>query len=93
MATDTQEILCGSCRVPLQGVADPEPQDIYACPKCGAGDTVENVIASAKAFAVEAAKHFLQESLRQAVRGSKIMKLDSQPIKKGSHRFITNHQF
>lgn len=93
MASDRQDILCGFCRIPLEGPANPEPQDVFACPKCGNSDTVENVMSAAKAFVTEAAQHALNESLRKAARGSKFMKFEGKRVQKKAHRFITGHRF
>ena len=92
MATDTKSILCGKCRVPLEGSANPKPKDRYSCPRCGNGDTVENVLSEAKSFVTEMAQRKLQESMRQAARGSKFIKFDGKPIPKRTYRFITDHK-
>ena len=92
MTTDTQSILCGDCRVPIEGPADGKRDNVFSCPRCGRSDTRENVLKEVKAFVTELAQSSLQESMRKAARGSKIMKFEGEPIKKGSHRFITNHR-
>jgi hypothetical protein len=92
MTTDTQSILCGSCRVPIEGPANPKPQDVFSCSDCGRSDTFKNVMASAKAFVTEMAARSLQESMRKTLRGSKFIKVDSKPIPKKTHRFVTDHK-
>jgi predicted RNA-binding Zn-ribbon protein involved in translation (DUF1610 family) len=92
MTIDTQKVLCGSCRIPLEGPAKPKAQDMFSCPKCGRSGTFENVMASAKAFVTELAARSLQESMRKSLGGSKFIKLESKPIPKKTHRFITDHK-
>ncbi|MBE0453640.1 MAG: hypothetical protein IBX58_08170 [Roseovarius sp.] len=93
MADDTQNILCGTCRIPVEGPADPDSQDVFSCPRCGNSDTLENVMASAKSFVEELAARSLQESAREAARGSKFIKFEGKSIPHRTYRFITNHKF
>ena len=92
MTTDTQSILCGACRVPLEGPAEPQPQDMFSCPACGRSDTLENIFSEVKTFVTEMAKRRLQESLRKVARGSKVLKFEGKPIPKRTYRFITDHK-
>lgn len=92
MANDTQNVLCGYCRIPVKGPADPDIKDVFSCPDCGNSDTIENVMASAKAFVVELAQRHLQEAARETARGSKFIKFDGKSIPKKEHRFITDHK-
>lgn len=92
MTDDTQSILCGSCRVPLEGPTNGDSQNVFACPSCGRSDTRENVLKEVKAFVTELAARSLQESMRKSLRGSKFIKMDSKPIPKKTHRFITDHK-
>jgi hypothetical protein len=93
MDNDTQEILCGACRVPVKGPADGEAKNLFACPDCGRSDTRENVLAEVKAFVTELAERSLQESMRKAARGSKILQFEGKTIPKREYRFVTNHRF
>ncbi len=90
MTDDIQTILCGSCRVAVEGPADPNAQDVFSCPDCGQSDTYKNVMASVKAFATELAARSLQESLRKSFRGSKSIQLTTKPIPKTTHRFVVD---
>ena len=92
MTDDTQSILCGSCRVPIEGPSDGQSENIFACPSCGLSDTRENVLAEVKAFVTELAARSLQESMRKSLRGSKFIKMKSKPIPKKTHRFVTDHK-
>jgi len=93
MSIDTQSILCGACRVPIEGPANPKSDDMFTCPECGRSDTLKHVIDSATAYVIELAQLRLQESMRKAARGSKLMKFEGKPIPKKTHRFITDHKF
>jgi hypothetical protein len=90
MPNDTHTILCGKCRVPVEGPAEPQDHDMITCPACGRSSNFKNVMKSVSAFVQEAAGRSLQESMRKAARGSKVMKFTGQPIPKGSHPFVVN---
>jgi hypothetical protein len=47
-------------------------------------------MASARAFSVEFAANLLQESIRKATRGSKIIKATLHPIQKGNYPFVVD---
>jgi len=93
MSYHTQAILCGACRVPLEGLADGKDQNVFSCPSCGRSDTRENVLKEVKAFVTEMAQRSLSESMRKAARGSKFLKLEGKPIPKKTYQFVTDHRF
>lgn len=93
MSTDTQSILCGSCRVPIEGPADGKDDNMFVCPKCGRSDTRKNVLKEVKAFVTELAERSLQESMREAARGNKMLQFTGKPIPKKTYRFVTDHKF
>ncbi len=93
MSADTQNILCGACRVPIKGPADGKAENVFTCPECGRSDTRENVLKEVKAFVTEMAERHLQESMRKAARSSKMLQFKGKPIPKKSYRFITDHKF
>ena len=93
MTDDIQSALCGKCRVPIKGPANPKPNDIFACPKCGRSAKLKDVTASIKSFLEEAAGRHLQESMRQSFRGSKIIKVNTKPLPKRSHPFVVDFKF
>jgi hypothetical protein len=74
MTTDIKTIKCFSCDVPLKGPAEPKSEDTIWCPICGENDTLDNVLAEVKAFAVEATAKRLNEGLERAARSSRVMK-------------------
>lgn len=90
MVDDTKSVLCGACHVAVKGPTDPKPEDTFSCPSCGRTDSFENVMASVKAFVMEVSHRHLQESMRQAARGSKLIKFESKPVPKGDHAFIVD---
>lgn len=92
MTTDTQNILCSACRVPIEGPADGKSDNMFACPDCGRSDTRENVLKEVKAFVTEMAQRSLQESMRKAARGSKMLQFKGKIIPKKSYRFVTDHK-
>jgi predicted RNA-binding Zn-ribbon protein involved in translation (DUF1610 family) len=92
MASDTQSILCGACRVPIEGPTDGKGENVFACPSCGRSDTRENVLKEVKAFVTELAQRSLQESMRKAARGSKMLQFKGKPIPKKTYRFVTDHK-
>jgi predicted RNA-binding Zn-ribbon protein involved in translation (DUF1610 family) len=91
MSPDTQSILCGACRVPIEGPADGEDKSVFSCPRCGRSDTRENILKEVKAFVTELAQRSLQESLRKAARKNKMLQFTGKPIKKKVYRFVTDH--
>ncbi len=92
MSTDTQNILCGSCRVPIEGPADGKDDSVFACPNCGRSDTRENVLKEVESFVTELVQRSLQGTMRKAARGSKMLQFEGKPIPKKVYRFITDHK-
>lgn len=90
MTTQTKTILCGSCRVPVEGPAEPKDQDMISCPSCGRSDNFKNVVTSVTAFVEELAGNALQQTIRQTVGRSKFIKVTTKPIPKGSHPFVAD---
>ncbi|WP_136443673.1 hypothetical protein [Pacificoceanicola onchidii] len=90
MVDNTKSVLCGACRVALKGPANPDPQDVFSCPSCGRADSFDNVMASVKAFIVELTERRLEETMRKAARGSKVIKVTGKPVQKGNHPFIAD---
>jgi hypothetical protein len=92
MTDDAQSILCGDCRIPIEGPADGQGDSVFSCPSCGRSDTYENVLKEVKAFFTELAQRSLQKSMRKAARGSKMLQFKGKPIPEKTYRFITNHK-
>lgn len=90
MASSSVKILCGSCKVGLEGPANAKDHDVVACPRCGRSDTLKNVMREVAKHVEETAARGLQESMRSALRGSKNVKFSSNPIPHRSYRFISD---
>ena len=88
MTNSTHIVLCGTCRVEVEGPTEPYPDARYACPVCGNSDTFDNVSASCNAFAEEFLGNKLQESLVKSMRGSDFIEVTAQPINNGPYPFI-----
>lgn len=88
--SDITQVLCGRCKVPLKGPGDSDPQGRFSCPKCGNGDTRENVLREVGEHVKEQAARHLQEEMRSTARSSKFIKFEGKPIPKRSYRFIAD---
>lgn len=93
MGRDTYSALCGQCRIPVEGPANPKPDDVFTCPRCKRSGKHKEVTASVKAFIEEAGGRHLQEHMRKTMRGNKLIKFTGQPIPKRNHRFIVDIKF
>jgi uncharacterized Zn finger protein (UPF0148 family) len=82
--SDLYEIKCAACDVPLQKAADTNEG---FCPKCGLRDTNENIDREVGDYAKARIGEAMRRSLREAVRGSKMMKVVEQPRLPKTHRF------
>jgi len=90
MTTEQPEVKCAACKVALQGPSVPKPQDRFSCPKCGVGDSYENVMREVGEHAQEQLADGLARSMRAATRGNKYVKFTEKPRAKHSHRFIVD---
>jgi hypothetical protein len=90
MRSDTATILCGSCKVPVEGPADPNPQDTITCPRCGRHDSFQNVMASVTQHATDLMGNNLHDSFARSMRGNKFVKVTSKRIPQRSYPFISN---
>lgn len=82
-------ILCGSCKSPAKSIPEPKPDDKVSCPRCGREDRFDSVMRSVKDYVTDSAAESLSASLANAVRGSKFIKVTSQPRPQRSFRWIT----
>lgn len=90
MAGDTHAILCGRCKVPIQGPSDGNDQSVFSCPSCGASDTRKEVLRIVAKHVQEVTARAMQEGLRKSMRGNKFIKLDAKPIPKRTYKFISD---
>lgn len=90
MSDQSVEVLCGKCRVALEGPTESHDEATYTCPSCGNSDNFKNIMASVKAHSEELMSHSFHKKMGNAFRGSKLIKVDSKPKPKMFHPFITN---
>lgn len=92
MAGDVHTILCGTCKVPLQGPSDGKDENVFSCPSCGASDTRKEVLRIVAQYVEEVTARAMQERLRKSMRGNKFIKLEGKPIPKGSHKYVADYK-
>jgi len=89
MTDQSVSILCGTCRVAVEGPTEPQDESAYSCPFCGNSDNFKNVMASVKAFTEEQMSRSFDKMARDKFRGS-IVQVSSKPAPKRFHPFITD---
>lgn len=82
------EAKCGRCKVAVGITAEDNGVKRGTCPRCGETDTVPNIMKILGDYVREKAAIDLHDAMKQATRGSKIMKLTGSPPTKRKHRFI-----
>lgn len=90
MGADTKTVLCGKCKVGLEGPTDAKPESVFACPRCGQSDKLKNIHRIVGEFVKEETARHLQKKMRDAARGSKVLQFKGSPIPKRSHRFVVD---
>ncbi|WP_374545407.1 hypothetical protein [Rhodoblastus sp.] len=91
MSTSNHKILCASCHVALEGPADPQPNDVFSCPTCGANDTFENVIREAGEYHADKLVRGMFNSFGGS-SGSGFIKMTVTQPQQRSFRFITGDE-
>ncbi len=81
---------CANCKVALQGPDDPKPQDRFACPSCGQGDTLENVEREVADYVQQKTADMLGASFDKAVRGSKNVQVRKPVRQPRRYRFYVD---
>ena len=66
--TQTTQALCARCRVPVERVTEPNPEDRYACPACGASDTLDAILTEVGEYIQEMAVQKIGDMIGSAVR-------------------------
>ncbi len=87
----THQILCSVCKVPLEPIPGSQPPS-WRCPRCGVGDTRENVVREAKEHAEEVAARFIQDKVKEAGQKCSFFAVEVKPIPKREYRFITGFE-
>ena len=90
MTDQTVTILCGKCRIGVEGPAEPDAHDVITCPSCGNHDNFENVLASVTAFSEELMAEYFDKKMVDTFRSSKIIKVKGHPEPKRFHPFISD---
>lgn len=90
MASSSVKILCGSCKVSLEGAANAKDQDVVACPRCGRSDTLKNVMREVTKHMEEVTARHVQKVTSETFGRGKGFKITSQPIPHRSYRFISD---
>lgn len=80
---DTATVSCAPCNVPLQQAED----DTFLCPSCGTRETRDAIIREVGEYTTEKMADHLSESLRDAVRGSKMVTFKEGDRVRKTHRF------
>lgn len=93
MTETDQHILCGKCRVAIEGPADANPQTVFSCPSCGESDTFENIEREVASFANQEFAHHADAVLAEAAEGQEFLKVTLDAPPKRSHRFIVEMNF
>jgi hypothetical protein len=83
------EVLCGHCKVPLETVADSEPERSL-CLICGIDDTSENALGEAGEHAIEVVMRHSQSVIEKAVGRGKGVHFAPGRIPDRSYRFISD---
>lgn len=86
--TEQAQVLCGKCRVVIQGPSEPTDDSIFSCPECGASDTHANVLKEAGDYFRDSAARSLQTQMKEMARHSKMMTYKGDEIPDREYKFI-----
>lgn len=87
---NTYTILCGYCEKPVASRIDGEEDGEFGCADCDNWASKEEVIKIAGEHATHEAQLALNRSMRDAVRGSKVMSFEGQTTSSKQFRFKTD---
>lgn len=90
MAGQIATILCGSCKVPVEGPEEPKPQDLIACPRCGRSDSFETVVASVSQYSRDFVEQHLVDELQRTASRSKFLQFQGKGVPIRSYAFIAD---
>lgn len=93
MAAQQAEVKCAQCKIALQGPTNPKPQDRFSCPRCGIGDSYQNVMRDVRGHVEEQLGNRITQLMRNATRGSKYLQFTEKPRAKRRYRFIVDAKF
>lgn len=86
----THAVKCGSCKCDLEHFPDAKPDPRAACPRCGEGDTLDNIHRIVAEFVEERLAQSIHAAVVDGVRGSKALKVTSNFRPKRNHRFVVD---
>jgi DNA-directed RNA polymerase subunit RPC12/RpoP len=81
------EVKCSKCKVPVEGPADAKDNDVFSCPRCGASDTLKNIIEAAGESAAQQIGDHIFAGLERTARASKNMTVSRSRTPKKQPRF------
>lgn len=88
--TETYQVKCAKCRVPIEIGSNDHGVATGRCPSCGISDTKENIEREAADYAFSKAKDALDSRLSDMARGSKYMTYTKGPRHQKSYRFVVD---
>lgn len=88
MSHSNHTVLCGTCKCAVETVSDPQAHDKVTCPRCGASDRFDNVMATVKEHVVYLAQKTLSESLAKVARSSRFLKVTTKHVPNRSFRWV-----
>lgn|GEM_PF-1388903 len=92
MSDDIRQFKCARCNCALEAFPDAKPEPRAACPKCGEGDTIDNVVREIGDHMMEQLAQGLNQTFTEAARTSKNVKFTPTFKPKGGHRFIVDRE-
>jgi len=91
VVTQTTQILCAHCRIPLKGAGELDPNTILICEGCGQSDTFEAILAEVKEYVTEMAAQKIGDMFAGIGNQSKYLKVTKTYSGSGKQwRFIAD---
>ena len=92
MSSDKVTVLCGSCKVPVDGPSNPASHDVLSCPKCGRSDQLSDVMVWVKKYTTDKMADYMAKGFERSARSSSGFTYKRGPRHVGEYRYITNMQ-
>ncbi|RCW80937.1 hypothetical protein [Phyllobacterium bourgognense] len=86
--TANAQVLCGKCKVPIQGPTEPTEDSIFKCPDCGASDTHADVMKEVGEYFHDTTARTLQSHMKKAARSSKMITYKGKDVADREYKFI-----
>lgn len=84
----SEKLLCGSCKVPAETVANAKPSDPVTCPKCGRTDRYETAMKSGGEYLASQVGDAITQGFLKANRPGSMIKFSAKPRPRRSFRWI-----